>query len=563
MGSEPRVWRLVCALLIVVIAWILLCFNADAQNSPTQAEATAQQPLDQPTGQVSGHVYRADTGEPIAKASVTIASTRPTALGNSPQVLTALDGSFVFSGIAPGTYAIYVRAAGFVARAYGQGLGGVPQMVSLGAGQKLENLDVRLVAGGIVSGTVFDEDNKPVKDVMVAAVSVRYQLGGREQQVTGGVSYSDDLGNFRLSALRPGLYFLRAGGWRTNSDHTFTYRENYYPGTNSLENAQTIKVTSGTEISGIRLTVTTEPAYTISGMIIDPGAKGKVPARRYDVEISPKGELQHEIDPFDASSEMSFSKRGLPAGTYTVAVTAFDSAPTEEGWAVSGVGYRYVQLVDGDAHVKVEISNGAEVRGKVNVDGSQSLSAVGYYIDLVPMEGGRQWVEGGPIGQNGEFDIRDIPPGRYAFEIPVLRELAYQKRVRCSGGDYTARPVEFDVGTVLNDCEITLSRDLGAMRGEVLDDSHAISGMLVVLIPESRELRQLEGYTQIAQVGTNGQFQMSTIIPGNYFLFAVTPSDDQSYYALDFADRNGSYAQRVSVKAGETEVTSLKPFTKK
>jgi hypothetical protein len=181
----------------------------------------------------------------------------------------------------------------------------------------------------------------------------------------------------------------------------------------------------------------------------------------------------------------------------------------------------------------------------------------------MPMESGNAWADGARIGQNGEFDIRDIPPGLYAFQIPVLREVAYQKRVQCSGVDYTVRPVELDVGTVLNDCEITLSRDQGAIRGQVLDAGNPMSGMLVLLIPESLELRQLEGYTQMAQTGANGQFQMSAIIPGNYFLFAVTPSDDQSYYALDFAERNRSDAQRVSVKARETQVINPEPLAKK
>jgi len=197
---------------------------------------------DQLPGEISGHVYRADTGEPVAKATVMLACTRPVALGDCPQTLTAADGSFVFSEVTPGTYTVFVRATDFVSQGYGQGPRGIPCTISLSSGQKIENIDIRLVAGGIISGTVFDEDNKPVKDVRVVALSVRYQPGGYQQQIIGGASSSDELDNFRVSA-RPGSYFVRAGGWRVNPTRAFSFRESYYPGTTSLENAQAIGVT--------------------------------------------------------------------------------------------------------------------------------------------------------------------------------------------------------------------------------------------------------------------------------------------------------------------------------
>jgi hypothetical protein len=98
------------------------------------------------------------------------------------------------------------------------------------------------------------------------------------------------------------------------------------------------------------------------------------------------------------------------------------------------------------------------------------------------------------------------------------------------------------------------------IQGQVYDDSKPIAGMTVVLIPQSRELRQLERYTQTTQSGANGAFYFPVVIPGEYFLFAVPQSDEQSYYALDFADRNRNNAQPVAIQAGETQVLKLKPL---
>jgi hypothetical protein len=49
------------------------------------------------------------------------------------------------------------------------------------------------------------------------------------------------------------------------------------------------------------------------------------------------------------------------------------------------------------------------------------------------------------------------------------------------------------------------------------------------------------------------------LIPGDYFLFAVQRDEQNSYYALDFAERNQQDAVSISVKAGETKTLQLKP----
>ncbi len=84
-----------------------------------------------------------------------------------------------------------------------------------------------------------------------------------------------------------------------------------------------------------------------------------------------------------------------------------------------------------------------------------------------------------------------------------------------------------------------------------------------MLIPKSRELRQVERYTLKGQTDVNGRFQIHGIIPGPYFLFAAPPPDDLGYYALDFADRNRSNAQPVNVKPGQTRVINLTASTMK
>jgi hypothetical protein len=106
-----------------------------------------------------------------------------------------------------------------------------------------------------------------------------------------------------------------------------------------------------------------------------------------------------------------------------------------------------------------------------------------------------------------------------------------------------------------------LAADTATISGKVQKSSRKIVGGVVVLIPESRGARQTERYTLRAETGASGQFQIWGVIPGNYFLFAVPPSDDQSYYALDFAERIRRNAKRVSIGPREARVFNLTAST--
>jgi hypothetical protein len=420
-----------------------------------------------------------------------------------------------------------------------------PTTISLAAGQKIENIDFRLDPAGAISGTVYDEDNKPIEGVMVTAIRREYFAGGSPQTLGDGIG-TDEFGHFRISGLVPGTYYLRAGDERNYSDQPIVYRPSYYPGTASVEDAETLQVTGGTEISGISIRgVESERAFSIHARIIDPQ---RSPQRRYDVTLD---SISHTLQ--GRSSDTAFVLQGFPPGKHVLTAWAIDPAATEEGWVVKGRGYATVQITEKDEKVDMPIGNGAEIHGRVVVD-SPAVSVADIPVWL-QRSGATEKTD-----ESGSFTMRDVAPGQYTFFLPTLSKVAFPQHVQCSGIDYTTRRLDLHEGTILTNCEILVSTHPGVIQGQVYDDSKPIAGMTVVLIPQSRELRQLERYTQTTQSGANGAFYFPVVIPGEYFLFAVPQSDEQSYYALDFADRNRNNAQPVAIQAGETQVLKLKPL---
>ena len=84
---------------------------------------------------------------------------------------------------------------------------------------------------------------------------------------------------------------------------------------------------------------------------------------------------------------------------------------------------------------------------------------------------------------------------------------------------------------------------------------------MVVAVPQSIALRRIARYTVTANTDANGGFQISGMVPGDYLVFAVPKDDEQSYFQIDFADRNQRDAERVSVKSGDAKTITLKPGT--
>jgi hypothetical protein len=238
-------------------------------------------------------------------------------------------------------------------------------------------------------------------------------------------------------------------------------------------------------------------------------------------------------------------------------VTAWAIDPTgDDDWTVSGRGYSLVRIVDKDIEVTVSIGNGAEVRGRVSLEGSQRIPSPGIRVLLIPANHPGEIGGNAVADQKGDFDMRDIPPGQYRF---FSMGAAYVKRAQCSGRDHTIEPIDILVSTLLSDCEITLAKDTATISGQVLDEIKPVPGWVVVAVPESKTLRQVAGNLLTAQTDNNGKFSIPWAIPGDYLLFAVPPSDERSYIAPDFAERNQAEAHHLSLKPSAVEIVSLKP----
>jgi hypothetical protein len=138
----------------------------------------------------------------------------------------------------------------------------------------------------------------------------------------------------------------------------------------------------------------------------------------------------------------------------------------------------------------------------------------------------------------------------------VVETIAVKKAI-CNGRDYASREFTLAVGTAL-DCDVTLASDTGTIHGKVTYGENPARELVVVLVPESGQLRRVPRYSRTAHTDVTGQYKIAGVIPGDYLLFAVPRSADHGYFSLDFPERHTDIAEHVSVDPSTTQAVNLK-----
>jgi hypothetical protein len=496
---------------------------------------------------VSGHVRRADTGEPLAKAIVTLHPRDEATMQAGPRVVsTGADGAFVLADVGPGLYVIEAERNGFVSRDFGT------ELLTVRAGEDASDIELKLAPAAVISGVVLDQDDEPVQDLSLMALRLKYQRGGRRELSRGQSAVTDDQGKFRFYGMGEGLYYLRtmlSAPLKRGPERSLEYGDTWYPENAFDEDSEPLRVGAGADIRGIWISVSPEPAFSITG---------RVEADAKDLEHM-EMECIRSI-PFtltfgtsqDFQADGSFKIEDLQAGEYGLKVELMG------GERMHYSGFAKVRIVDRNVRVNIPVGHAAEVSGTVTEEGTDVLPK-GLQVSLYESESIAVFLS--DLDKSGAFDIRDIPPGNYHFGLFGSHgedERFFLKQVRCSGADYTTQAVKLDIGVPVSDCRIQISKEMGVVRGEVMDGEKARPGMAVVLIPESRELRRIRRYTLRVKTDAGGKFEIPNAIPGRYLLFVLPPNEDGREFALNFADRNQGDAQSVEVKAGETQVVRLK-----
>ncbi len=479
---------------------------------------------------LSGTALDFVSGEPLAKAEITL---EPIGSRNGITAVTVSGdhGRFTLVDLDPGDYHLKGVRTGYAESEYGtKSTERSGAVIHLAAGQTLSNVTLRLIPGGVISGTVRDSDGEPVEEAHVTLWR-RVYANGQPRIDDADSADTDDRGIYRFRKLPAGKYFLsakkRSSDW-DKSDHSpksagprYESIATFYPGVAALAMATPVEIGVGANVSSADIKLLRSPVFRVSGQVISGGSDGgaqqlallPMPA------TAPDSARELELVTYVSSNEGDFVFNHVPPGSYLLQTRSGTSGalPVE-------VGAKDVE------NVRLTTGRGAAIQGRVTVESNAKLPLGSWaFVTNDGVQSGRS-----RIGPEQTFFVDKLKPGKYSIQIlsGQMRQI-YVKRVRMGGADLPMQKVDVAADST-NEVEVVLAQDgatlAGCVRGK---NGEGAASATVVLIPDGAIRGRLDLY-RVASTDQFGGFRTDNIAPGSYKVLAWGEVEDGQWFDQDF-----------------------------
>jgi protocatechuate 3,4-dioxygenase beta subunit len=517
------------------------------------------------TASISGRVVGVD-GRPISRAVVH--AFRPYIAGR--QVETDQSGRYRIDRLVPGDYTIAVRKYGFESREYGQEIGSAAgRSITLKNGQSVAALDVTLLRGGAITGTILDEFGEPMQDVAVSAVQLQPNPGGARgiRAASRGGGRTDDRGQYRLSGLFPGSYFVQAVAEGDLTAGT-GYLPRLYPGVMAFDQATQTRVDFGSEITGIDFAVSATETYRVTGRVWD--ASGNVAQGSVSLTVSERsGAVQTQARSANIGPDGSFEFTNVGPGEYVVQASAASRVPITSGRPTTTsiqFAMSYVTIRGSEPPpVDLRLTPGATLIGRVRYENLPQGPSPLLTIETLGADRDRTSVlfsgsQSADVQPDGSFEVLSVF-GPTLLKAQPQRSDWYLKSVLFRGQDLVDTPVDFGVNTTVRGIEVVISTTGATVTGRVTDDRGAVVRDYAVLVFPTFRDQWFAGSRWVKSLRARSvsvPFVVTGLPPGDYWVAAIDPPDLGNPIAdPDLLESVSSRATRITLGEGQTQDVSL------
>jgi hypothetical protein len=504
-------------------ALLLLMFIPSLRQSPTAQSQTNNEK--QRTATVSGRVIL--NGKPLSGVTVEfLPERRPGQAGRVEPLQAVADeqGSYHITGVPEGSYRVKIWPNEFLI------VVGLPypvrqKLINVAEGEKVEQFDLVLKRGGVITGRVSDASGRPLAGQEIKLTWIgddgKLQLSSYN---SGRVT--DERGVYRIFPLPGGRYLISAGmtpsmGIGTQAPQDVYYPHTYHPGVSDPSRARVVEVSEGAETAGVDILIAEAmKTYEIKGRVVN--AETGNPVGGIQISYTGRGKDGGVFWPPSrqetrSNAEGEFQFQGLLPGRYNV-YPIIGGAREFFGDPAS------CEITDGAVDgVEIKLGTGGSVSGTVIIEGANdplSLTARAKLLQIrikspvktpqgVAYEGAAA-----RVNADGSFRLAPVRPGKAKFYTDPSDDGFWLQRVELDG---TIIPdgLEIGLGENLSNVRVIVGYGSLKLRGEV----KVIGGDLPPHIRISISIHRVNvpgsGYMQSAS-DERGRFVFSNLIPGEY-----------------------------------------------
>lgn len=525
-------------------------------------------------GTIHGRLLDTETGAPIAHGivradttRVTYANSRLSLAPGQPEdgfATTGEDGRFTLRRVPAGARTIHGLSSKGI-------FNETSKRLQLGAGETIEDFELRLRDPATISGRAVDEKGEPLARVQVSIVHTEYHAGEARHYLRHG-GLTDHAGEYRIENVNAGRSLRLLAVWTPPDYDALTtsrapedprlrrpaYSRSFYPDSPTLEGGTALTLRSGEERHGVDFVMRRETSRCIEGKLIAPADVTSIQLslqlQQPSYGSTRRGGTFGQDWSAKLEGERNFRICQLCPGDYTL--RANNSTVGMSG-SVSAYGVAAITVTDRDV-TGLEIPLVAPYRVRALMEWAGSLPhappADPARVLLEPLfrSSYRGETRSGQSAVPGETELAAVlvddyavtarapaaarrPPDGKATEDPRSTGL-YIKDVRY--GDESVRYKPLRIGSKPADTPIRVLLDHGAgsvtarvtdTKGKAAGDSH------VYLLPaDASDAGELAEALLAGQTDQYGVFTwQNNVPPGAYRAVATATSLDYSPEAVD------------------------------
>jgi hypothetical protein len=546
-----------------------------------QEQSPAPKSTNEPTsGTISGKVVN-ESGQPVAGATAFI---RPlNALTAGRTISTDAEGSFRVNNLPPALYMVGATAPAYTS---------VPSDPNAPATYYRigDSVNVQLVRGGVITGTVTNALGEPVVAIRVRVAMVR-DATGRPSKMTSGSGFSeqstDDRGVYRIYGLSPGTYIVSAGGYGYYAAFQFNpydFDVPTYAPSATRDNAAEVTVRGGEE-ANVDIRYRGESGHSVSGTVKVAGTGGA------SVWLTPvAGSAMPVGNAYQAAGARGFAFHGVGDGEYELVARESITPPqtakvpvmwaseskriTVKGASVSGVELVTKPLAAVSGRIVLEPSKVPECKGKRAPLFAETLVQLRRPEKDAEKESSpnvREFGGSASPDSKGEFVLRSLSPGRYQFDPRFYARYWYLQSITTSAAipattaksqaapskvDAAANWTTMKSGDQLTNLTITLAEGAASIRGK-LALAEPPSGMVLYLVPSEQDKATDVLRYFVTDIGADGTFALNNLPPGRYWSLTQATADAQTATLTKLRLPDTATTRSKLRRAAETQKTEI------